>query len=85
MTYSAGDYLAILPTNPVQSVKRVLKLFNLSEQVGQKSDRGGKHLTISSAGYRDNQCNWIYDITDGQTCRTEADSQWLRGASAASF
>jgi len=33
MSYSAGDYLAILPTNPPQSVKRALKHFNLSEEV----------------------------------------------------
>jgi cytochrome P450/NADPH-cytochrome P450 reductase len=35
MTYSAGDYLAILPTNPKASVKRVLKHFKLSDEVGQ--------------------------------------------------
>ncbi|PVG00114.1 bifunctional P-450/NADPH-P450 reductase [Serendipita vermifera] len=32
MTYSAGDYLAILPTNPKASVKRVLKHFKLSDE-----------------------------------------------------
>ncbi|KAG8833355.1 hypothetical protein FRC17_010824 [Serendipita sp. 399] len=32
MTYSAGDYLAVLPTNPPASVRRVLKHFNLSEE-----------------------------------------------------
>jgi cytochrome P450 / NADPH-cytochrome P450 reductase len=39
MTYAAGDYLAILPTNPIQSVKRVLKHFNLSEEVSQNPGR----------------------------------------------
>ena len=39
MTYSAGDYLAILPTNPVQSIKRVLKHFNLSEEVSLTPER----------------------------------------------
>ena len=29
-TYRTGDYLAILPTNPIQIVYRVLKRFNLS-------------------------------------------------------
>jgi sulfite reductase alpha subunit-like flavoprotein len=33
MSYCAGDYLAILPTNPKASVKRVLKYFKLSEEV----------------------------------------------------
>jgi cytochrome P450/NADPH-cytochrome P450 reductase len=32
MTYSAGDYLCILPTNPMESVKRVLKHFRLSQE-----------------------------------------------------
>ncbi|KAG8789826.1 hypothetical protein FRC15_000018 [Serendipita sp. 397] len=32
MTYSAGDYLAVLPTNPASSVRRVLKHFNLSKE-----------------------------------------------------
>lgn len=32
MTYSAGDYLSILPTNPIESVKRVIKHFGLSEE-----------------------------------------------------
>ncbi|KAG8809794.1 hypothetical protein FRC18_004386, partial [Serendipita sp. 400] len=32
MTYCAGDYLAILPTNPPASVKRVFQRFNLSEE-----------------------------------------------------
>lgn len=32
LSYSAGDYLAILPTNPAASVNRVLKHFNLSEE-----------------------------------------------------
>jgi cytochrome P450/NADPH-cytochrome P450 reductase len=32
MSYSAGDYLCILPTNPAESVKRVLKHFGLSEE-----------------------------------------------------
>lgn len=30
MTYKAGDYLAVLPTNPVQSVNRVLRRFHLA-------------------------------------------------------
>ncbi|KZW03436.1 cytochrome P450 [Exidia glandulosa HHB12029] len=30
MTYRAGDYLAVLPTNPSSSVKRVLARFNLT-------------------------------------------------------
>lgn len=30
MVYTAGDYLAILPTNPKQSVKRVVKRFGLT-------------------------------------------------------
>jgi cytochrome P450/NADPH-cytochrome P450 reductase len=54
MTYSTGDYLAILPTNPAQSVRRVLKHFNLSEEVSQTLKGGYKHLKISSAGYCDN-------------------------------
>jgi cytochrome P450/NADPH-cytochrome P450 reductase len=32
MSYSAGDYLSVLPTNPAESVKRVLKHFGLSEE-----------------------------------------------------
>ncbi|KZW03451.1 cytochrome P450 [Exidia glandulosa HHB12029] len=32
MTYRAGDYLAILPTNPPSSVKRVLARFNLTPE-----------------------------------------------------
>lgn len=32
MSYSAGDYLAILPTNPLESVKRVFKHFKLSQE-----------------------------------------------------
>lgn len=30
MTYSSGDYLAILPLNPQESVKRVMRRFNLA-------------------------------------------------------
>ncbi|KAG8832855.1 hypothetical protein FRC17_000510 [Serendipita sp. 399] len=41
MTYSAGDYLAILPTNPAASVKRALQRFNLSEEAT---------ITINSSG-----------------------------------
>ena len=29
MTYRAGDYLAVLPINPAQTVKRVLNRFSL--------------------------------------------------------
>ena len=39
-TYPTGDYLAVLPTNPVESVSRVLKRFNLS---------GETHVKIVSA------------------------------------
>jgi len=39
MTYRAGDYLAILPSNPLENVRRVLKRFSLSEE---------QEITISS-------------------------------------
>ncbi|EJD54245.1 NADPH-cytochrome P450 reductase-like protein [Auricularia subglabra TFB-10046 SS5] len=32
MTYRAGDYLAILPSNPESSVRRVISLFNLTAE-----------------------------------------------------
>ncbi|KAH9948045.1 bifunctional P-450/NADPH-P450 reductase [Amylocystis lapponica] len=41
MTYRAGDYLAILPTNPARDVKRAIARFGLTPEQG---------LTISSAG-----------------------------------
>ncbi|KAF2468655.1 cytochrome P450 [Lindgomyces ingoldianus] len=41
MTYSAGDYLAILPINPKQSVSRAMRYFGLAWD---------SMLTISSAG-----------------------------------
>ncbi|EJD42499.1 cytochrome P450 [Auricularia subglabra TFB-10046 SS5] len=40
MTYRAGDYLAILPTNPASTVRRVLSRFNITEE---------QEITISSS------------------------------------
>ena len=43
MIYRAGDYLAILPTNPLSNVKRVLKKFNLTtdSQIVIRTDHQG--------------------------------------------
>ncbi|CAF1436399.1 unnamed protein product, partial [Adineta ricciae] len=58
-TYRTGDYLAVLPTNPIEVVSRVLKRFNLS------SDTHVKIASSTSTFFPTNYPISAFDILSG--------------------
>jgi cytochrome P450/NADPH-cytochrome P450 reductase len=58
-TYRTGDYLAVLPTNPIEIVYRVLKRFNLS------SDTHIKIVSSTDTFFPTNYLVSAFDILSG--------------------
>ena len=46
LTYRAGDYISILPSNPPETIKRILKLFDLDADSAAQVKQAGSHISL---------------------------------------